>query len=132
MSSSNQPSMPTRPVGVKGRGGFGAASALAPPLSRTAFVVAMGPLQTRRLRPSCRTGPRRATPSHAAPVRLSAGWSRRCGPLSRRKVRVPESKWLMGSFDDADVTSMCDGNDEKSCAWWLADVVSAGHITNQE
>jgi hypothetical protein len=29
----------------------------------------------------------------------------------------------MGSFDAVDVTSMCEGNDEKLGAWWLADVI---------
>jgi len=38
----------------------------------------------------------------------------------------------MGSFDDADAVSMCGGNDEKLCEWWLADIVSTGHMTNQE
>jgi len=38
----------------------------------------------------------------------------------------------LGAFDAADVTSMCDGNDEKSCAWWLADIVSTEHMTDQE
>jgi len=62
-------------------------------------------------------------------------WSRMVPTCRRGSIEVRQQhlvKWLMGSFDDADVTSMCDGNDEKSCAWWLADVVSAGHITNQE
>jgi len=38
----------------------------------------------------------------------------------------------MGAFDDADVVSMYGGNDEKLCAWWVADVVSTEHMTNQE
>jgi len=38
----------------------------------------------------------------------------------------------MGSFGDADFVAMCGGNDEKLCAWWLADVVSTGHMINQE
>jgi len=38
----------------------------------------------------------------------------------------------MGSFDDADSVAMCGGSDEKLCAWWLADIVSTWHMTNQE
>ncbi len=38
---------------------------------------------------------------------------------------------LMGSFDDADSVAMCGGNDEKLGAWWLADVISTGHMTNR-
>ncbi len=29
----------------------------------------------------------------------------------------------MGAFDDADAMSMCAGNDDKSCEWWLPYVV---------
>jgi hypothetical protein len=38
----------------------------------------------------------------------------------------------MGAFDDADVMSMCGGDDEKLCAWWLAYVISTEHMINQE
>ena len=35
------------------------------------------------------------------------------------------------TFDDADVVSMCGGNDEKSWGWSLADVVSTWHMNNR-
>jgi len=37
----------------------------------------------------------------------------------------------MGALDDADSVPMCGGNDENLYEWWLADVVSTGHMNNR-
>ena len=44
---------------------------------------------------------------------------------------MPPLKWLLGAFDDADVVSVCGGNDEKSWGWSVGDVESIGHMNNR-
>jgi len=76
----------------------------------------------------------------ANPPRRVSGASNCMGPCvlptcRRGLIEVRQQHlliWLRGSFDDADVLSMCGGNDEKLGAWRVADVVSTEHMTNQE
>jgi len=56
----------------------------------------------------------------------------RQSPWDAEAVLHAHQAWFLGSFDDADSMVMCGRNDEKLGAWWLADVISTGHMTNQE